>query len=111
MLITATQRHAVIAGERAHPPRAAVEKGLSAAVVEAGDEAADAAEVFAEGTTRRNRFEQHAAVDEVERNIDGRVLLEAVPSSGSFGEYFGSVGGDRKSTRLNSSHSQISYAV
>src|SRR5205085_5797365 len=27
------------------------------------------------------------------------------------GEDLGSIGGDRKSTRLNSSHSQISYAV
>jgi light-regulated signal transduction histidine kinase (bacteriophytochrome) len=36
--------------------------------------------------------EQHL-VDVAFQLVEGRVLLEAVPSSGSFGEYFGTVGG------------------
>jgi light-regulated signal transduction histidine kinase (bacteriophytochrome) len=37
--------------------------------------------------------DEHQLVDVAFQLSDGRVLLEAVPSSGCFGEYFGSVGG------------------
>ena len=37
--------------------------------------------------------DEHHLVDVAFQLVDGRVLLEAVPSSGSFGEYFGTVGG------------------
>src|SRR2546430_10406855 len=41
----------------------------------------------------------------------GAVVLERVQQPGFLGFELGADGGDRKSTRLNSSHSQISYAV
>src|SRR5688572_10802079 len=40
-----------------------------------------------------------------------RSISEATPPSGTYGTGPGPLSADRKSTRLNSSHSQISYAV
>jgi light-regulated signal transduction histidine kinase (bacteriophytochrome) len=48
--------------------------------------------------------DEHDLVDIAFQLSDGRVLLEAVPTSGSFGEYFGTVGG--LISGLASSHRQ-----
>src|SRR2546430_17723411 len=59
----------------------------------------------AEQSDRPVHVLEHAV--RVVRNVHAEVLLHArVPDLGQVGD-----GEDRKSTRLNSSHSQISYAV
>ena len=50
--LAAAQRHAIVAGQRAHPPRTAVEQGLAVAVWQAGDQPANAPEAFAEAALR-----------------------------------------------------------
>ena len=66
----AHKRHAVVAGERAHPPCATVEQSLAVACREPGDQAADAPETFAEAPVRRDRLEQHSAIAELEGDVD-----------------------------------------
>ena len=73
--VAAAERHAVITGQRPHPPRTAVEQRLATTVREAGDEPADAAKAFAEATGGGDGFEQHAAGAELEGDIDEIVVV------------------------------------
>src|SRR5438067_8397915 len=75
-----THRDPVVAGQRAHPPRSAVEKRLATAAGKAGDQPADATETFAEAAAGKHRFKKHASVDLLKRNVD-QVRIAREPDS------------------------------
>src|SRR5205085_9785926 len=65
------------------------------------------------GKSQNRRSEDHrdnAARVDLERHMRGLAAHDA-PADHAFGVLHGNAALDRKSTRLNSSHSQISYAV
>src|SRR5206468_10360193 len=70
------------------------------AVGERGDVDVVELEYIGQGLTRRRRQQQAAVLRRGEHGVMLQHLQPRVP---------GAVGGDRKSTRLNSSHDQISY--
>src|ERR687893_32669 len=66
----------VAAGQRAHPPRRAVEQRVSLEVGEAVDQPTDRAERFAEALLgARHRLEQHAAVAQLEGDVAARLIV------------------------------------
>ena len=69
-LVSANDRHAVVAGERAHAPRPAVEQCLALALAQPTDQSPDGSESFAKPLfVRGHRFEDDAPVADLKGNV------------------------------------------